>query len=264
MLGSKRLITALVCGAFLFGAGLGASALELTLAGIRLGGPAQTVLKRFGNPTRTTVGTVTVGSAYVASGIPGMPGTQATPGMGPMAALSGLTTGYADMLNSAMGGGQLPGLPGMSAPGMSSSPSLPVPGLPTTGGMPMSSGMPGLPGMLGTLDGMQGGQVYTEEQVTWTYDLANGTTLEFIVSESGRVIQITVGGDQPYAGSKTSKGIVLGSYYKDVIFKYGYPERHQPIGRFLRVSYADKHRAVFTFLGKKLVGITIALKPENE
>jgi hypothetical protein len=108
-----------------------------------------------------------------------------------------------------------------------------------------------------------------EEQTTWTYDLIDGTTLEFIISQSGRVIQITVAGERAFKASKTTKGIKLGSLYKDVIFKYGFPEHQEKAGRFLRASYADKHHVVFTFLGpgkeevKKLVGITIALKTDD-
>jgi hypothetical protein len=125
--------------------------------------------------------------------------------------------------------------------------------------------MPGFPGAE-----QQQQVVLVEQEVTWTYDLQDGTTVEFIISGSGRVIQITVGGDRPFTLSKTSKGIKLGSYYKDVIFNYGYPESHSYVGRFLRASYAEDHRVVFTFYGpgaqevKKVVGITIALKPEGE
>jgi hypothetical protein len=109
-----------------------------------------------------------------------------------------------------------------------------------------------------------------EEQCTWTYDLPDGTTVEFIISQNGRVVQITVGGDKPFKLSKTSKGIRLGSLYKEVVFKYGYPEEHWMVGSFLQADYTDKHRVMFTFCGpdpgqvKKLVGITIALKSEQQ
>jgi hypothetical protein len=131
--------------------------------------------------------------------------------------------------------------------------------------MPGAEGLPGqgtFPGVPGTEQQAQ--PVLFEQEVTWSYDLPDGTTVEFIISGNGRVIQITVGGDQPYALSKTSKGIKLGNNYKDVILKYGYPEYQIHVGRFLRASYADKQRCVFTFLNNKLVGVTIALKPEGE
>lgn len=246
MLSSKRIAAVLGCAAFVLGAASGAFAVEMTLAGIKLSNPAASVLKKYGNPTRVTVGTV---STTVTSAAPAQPAQGALGGgmpnpLGPLAALGGY---YNAAANDALGGGQgpapmLPGLPG-----------LPMPGMP---GMPPMPGGPGAPGA------PQGQSTVVEQQVTWTYDMTDGTTVEFIISETGRVVQITVGGDRPFALSRTTKGIKLGSYYKDVIFKYGYPESHSYAGRFLRASYADKHRVVFTFLGKRLVGITIALKTE--
>lgn len=138
----------------------------------------------------------------------------------------------------------MPSLPGLPGFGMG------VPTLPGAGGPTDASGLPG----------QQAPAI--EQQVTWTYDLSDGTTVEFIISETGHVVQITVGGERPFALSRTSKDIRLGNTYKDVVLRYGYPEGHSNAGRFLRASYADKHRCVFTFLGKKLVGITIALKTE--
>ncbi len=260
MQGSKKLIVILTCGVFLFGVCAGALAVERTLAGIKLGSAAASVLKRFGNPTRITVGSTAVGINATGPVVPGGPTVPGMTPAGPMpagptpggalAAAGGFAQSYSNYLNNAMGAtgnDQLPPLPGLTPPGMG------------------TSGLPGMPAMPGMPGGSQTGQpILTEEQVTWTYDLTNGTTLEFIISENGKVIQITVGGEQAYTGSKTSKGIKLGSYYKDVIFKYGYPERQEKVGRFIRASYADKDRVVFTFLGKKLVGVTIALKPENE
>lgn len=252
MLTSKRAVFALTIFVFVFGACISASAVERKLAGIKLSSPAETILKKYGNPTRVTVGTFTSGGVNPNAGAPqGMPGTQQQPGMfgQTLGAMNQMGQTYQGYLNDAMGaggntGGALPGLQGLPAPGMS--PGMPVPGMPEPGVQ-----QPTQP-------------VIVEQQVTWTYDLKDGTTLEFIISESGRVIQITVGGDQPFALSKTTKGIKLGDYYKDVIYQYGYPERQQTAGRFLIADYRDKHRCLFVFLGKKLVGITIAFKSDDE
>jgi hypothetical protein len=106
-----------------------------------------------------------------------------------------------------------------------------------------------------------GGEARTlrQEEVTWTYDLPNGITLEFIVTD-GTITQITVGGEGPWGLSKTRTGLQLGDTYKLVLWVCGYPTEPQKyVRRFLRVSYIDKNRALFTFLNKKLVGVTIAL-----
>jgi hypothetical protein len=132
--------------------------------------------------------------------------------------------------------GGLPGLPGLPAPGMPGSP-----GAPSSGGESAS---------------------LRQEEVTWTYDLINGITLEFIITE-GLVTQITVGGVGPWGLSKTRTGLQLGDTYKLVLWVCGYPESQRFVGRFLRVSYVDKSRVLFTFLDRKAVGVTIALVPQE-
>jgi hypothetical protein len=234
MLISKRTAAAAICVALVFGVSTAALAVEMSLAGIKLSRPAVDVLKKYGNPTRVTVGTLSIPSAGSESAPGGMPVPGATSYPVPTGTSYpgfGIEPGAAPVL---------PGLPGMPMPGMT------IPGMP-------GQGMPGTQTVQPAI---------TEQQVTWTYDLPNGITVEFIISETGSVVQITVGGDQPFASSRTSKGTKLGSNYKEVIFKYGYPEGQSYAGRFLRVSYADRHRVVFTLLGKKVVGITIALKPD--
>jgi hypothetical protein len=144
------------------------------------------------------------------------------------------------MANEAGGGS--PGLPG-------------VPGL----GMPgAGSAMPGT-GQVGP----QGPGPNQEEQIIWTYDMHQGTTLEFILSDKGVVVQITAGGNGNFALAKTTKGVKFGTPYKDVVMKYGFPETHTTLGKFVRTSYADKDRVVFTFMHEKVVGITVALKLDD-
>lgn len=209
---------------------------EDVLAGIRLGRPAKEVLAKWGNPSRITVGT-TQSQGPQQNTSPMVPGIPYTPPQtNPFG--TGLSAGVnqaANMLgmqNPPMGG-EVPGLPGLAPPGAQDQP-------------------------------QQGnaGPTLTSEEVTWTYDLQNGITLEFIVTD-GLVTQITVGGQGPWGLSKTRTGLQLGDTYKLVLWVCGYPENQRYAGRFLRTSYVNKSRALYTFLNKKLVGITIAMVPSE-
>jgi len=219
---------------------------EMRLAGLQLGRPAITVLKKYGNPTRISVGTVAVSATLQT------PASQAPRGTynpynpyNPYGSFAG-SGGVAE-------GGLAPASP--FAPELAPPAPGALPPLPGIGGPPMPGGTPApTPGASG-----QQTATITEQEVTWTYDLPGGVTLEVIVAEGGIITQITVGGAAKWAASKTSRGIQLNSTYKDVLYKYGYPEAHTQAGRFLRVSYVDKHRCMFTLLNKRVVGITIAL-----
>lgn len=201
---------------------------ESSLAGIRLGRPAKEILARWGNPTRITLGAVQ-GEA---------PESQ-PPSSIPYTAPGGLNMPELEL------GGRLPSLPGLPAPG-----SL-APGLST-----------GLPSATPPSTGGGESASLRQEEVTWTYDLPNGITLEFIITE-GTITQITVGGVGPWSGSKTRMGLQLGDTYKLVLWVAGYPESQKYVGRFLRVSYVEKSRVLFTFLDRKVVGVTIALVPQE-
>ena len=205
----------------------GAFAYERTLAGLQLGRPALTCLHKYGDPSRISVGIVSLSTTV-----------QAPMQMAPT-----------QQSYNPYGGGQVapfnPFGEDFAAPQGSA-----LPQLPGIGGPPGSPAM--VPGTLQTA-------TITQQEVTWTYDLAGGVTLEVIVSEGGLITQITVGGAATWKASRTSLGIQLNSTYKDILYRYGYPEAHTQAGRFLRVSYVDKHRCMFTLLSKKVVGITIAL-----
>lgn len=163
-----------------------------------------------------------------------------------------------------------------SVQGEAPKPQMPTASIPYTpaGGLPFvepnMSGLPGLPGLPapgtpGMPSGPTSGGESTslrQEEVTWTYDLTNGITLEFIITE-GIVTQITVGGVGPWGLSKTRTGLQLGDTYKLVLWVCGYPESQRFVGRFLRVSYVDKSRVLFTFLDRKVAGVTIALVPQE-
>ena len=49
MLISKRVMVVLMCGAMILGVSFAALAVEMNLAGIRLGSPVQSVLLKYGN-----------------------------------------------------------------------------------------------------------------------------------------------------------------------------------------------------------------------
>jgi hypothetical protein len=196
---------------------------ENTLAGIRLGRKANEILAKWGNPTRITIGTATSeGAASAQSSGP----AYTPPPANPYAALSG-------MLGGGMPSMMPPMMPGLGAPGQPS----PSPDQQANGG---------------------GAPTLTQEEVTWTYDLTGGITLEFIITD-GQITQITVGGNGPWGLSKTRSGLQLGDSYKLVLWVSGYPEKQTYAGRFLRTSYVEKSRALYTFLNRKMVGVTIAL-----
>jgi hypothetical protein len=217
---------------------------ETTLGGIRLGRSANTILSMWGNPTRITLGTT---QAEVAS-IP-QPSTAGPAYIPPGGGLSSAYSSYMQGVNRAasilgMQTQPLPGLPGLEAPGMV--PPSPQPGVTPQG--PTSGGET---------------QLLSQEEVTWTYDLQNGITLEYIIT-NGIITQITVGGEGPWSLSKTRTGLQLGDSYKLVLAVCGFPEEPQRyVGRFLRVSYVEKNRVLFTFLNKRVVGITIAMVPQE-
>lgn len=209
---------------------------ETSLAGIRLGREAKDILAKWGNPTRITVGSVMAQGPEAVAPAPGMADM-----MNPYAALAqGFSSAAGKLGLQSNPMGDLPGLPGLGGPSPYGSPmeTLPAPGQPS------------------------GSQMLAEEEVTWTYDLWNGVTLEFIITD-GLITQITTGGRGPWKPSITQSGLQLGDTYKLVLWVCGYPESQQYAGRFLRVSYVNKNRALYTFLNNKLVGITIAMVPQE-
>ncbi|MCL6519728.1 MAG: hypothetical protein K6T99_07840 [Armatimonadetes bacterium] len=192
---------------------------ELQLAGIRLGRSALSIIQKYGNPTEIRVGSTRQAATDTGAGSPFGTAEGPPPGMG------GASNPFAALE------GPPPSAGGSSASGQSS----PFQG--STGGKANKQSAP---------------------EVTWIYRFPKNHTLEFIINPDGIVIQIAAFGvDWPGIG--TSKGIKLGSTYKDVIMKYGYPESHQKSGMQMVTKYIEKNRVAFTFLGKTVVGITIAL-----
>ena len=202
---------------------------EDSLAGIRLGRAAKEILVKWGNPSRITVGTVRTegpgtGAPPLESGVPWIPSEPSR---------------Y-DMFSSRP-------IPDMRNPYGS-----PMDGLPPLGQPPLSTST--------TTTGQS--TVLSQEEVTWTYDLDNGITLEFIITD-GLITQITAGGLEPWSLSRTRAGLQLGDTYKLVLWVCGYPESQEYSGRFLRARYVTNNRLLFTFLRNRLVGVTIALVPQE-
>jgi len=197
------------------------AAAELQLAGIRLGRSALTVIQKYGNPSEVRVGTAPQAQPAAQAYTPTTPGGMLFP-----------------------------------APETSGMPFLP--GMPTSAtpfGAPMPQGFSGVPSPTGAPTGQA---VQSAPEVTWIYRFPRNKTLEFIISPDGRVVQIAAYGVE-WPGVSTSKGIRLGQTYKDVILSYGFPESHGRMGIELVAKYPETHRVLFTFVGKTLVGITIAL-----
>jgi len=103
----------------------------------------------------------------------------------------------------------------------------------------------------------QSGQQPQEQVIRWIYELKN-IILEFTLDRFGTVLQIRVIGER-WHGARTSKGLTLGSTYKQVLTRYGFPEVHEYHGNTLIVGYPERHHLAFALINKKVVSITVAL-----
>ncbi|MES2463392.1 MAG: hypothetical protein V4671_22695 [Armatimonadota bacterium] len=272
-----------------------APAYEKSLAGIRLSTTSKSVLARYGNPNEIVIGDVGIrqgpnnGQGQPGSdpnGGPGGPGSSSLPPLGNPGGF-GSPGGFSPDGGPPgdVGGGKSPGFPG-SPGGFPGAPGgFGAPG----GGFPGGdeSGRGGFPGGGGLGSGAGGpavgafGQTQStfarQQEVTWIYNrkftdkkgAQQLVSYEFLIGPSGIVSQIRVTG---YTGgnTKTSKGIGLGSTYRDVVRVYGYPEEHAVYGTTLVASYRNRAHISFQFLndrviknnvinpGNKVIGITIA------
>ena len=263
---------------------------ETYLAGVRLGDNALKILEKYGNPTRVIIhsavqqtnNTAMMGTATSTMGgvtspsMPGMgtgmptptmptsptmPTTPSMPSSPTMPTTPSLPGGGMSVAGDpAMGGGMsVAGDPAMSG-------GMPTPTMPSSPTMP---GMPSMPGMGGATaaGGQQAAAVgfagtstrIDDESLCWQYELPAGTNLEFIVT-NGKISQITVVSLYPWKYAKLNNGIMIGDTYKLVTYLMGIdPTNLQIIGNYLRMDYMDKYGIAYTFLNKKLVGLTIAV-----
>lgn len=275
-----------------------APAYEKSLAGIRLSSTSKSVLARFGNPNEIVIGDVGIrqgpntgqngaGGGDPNGGIPGAPsggGPGSLPPLGSpggFGAPGGFSNPDAGVPGEMGGKGGFPGAAGAfpGAPGGFGAPPGGVPGAEDAG----RGGFPG--GGLGSTAGGPSvgafGQTQStfarQQEVTWIYNrkftdkkgAQQLVSYEFLIGPSGYVSQIRVTG---YTGgnTRTSKGITLGSTYRDVVRAYGYPEEHAVYGTTLVASYRNRAHLSFQFLndrviknnvinpGNKVIGITIA------
>jgi hypothetical protein len=276
---------------------------ERSLAGIRLSSTSKAVLARFGNPNEIVIGDVGIrqgpntGQNAAGGGAPGGPGGPGgfpgAPGGGGPGTLPSLGNpggfGSPSGFGSPDGGdpgagapGGFPGAPG-GFPGAPSGFGAPGGGFPGAdeggrGGFPGGGGLGSAAG--GPSVGAFGQTQSTfarQQEVTWIYNrkftdkkgAQQLVSYEFLIGPSGYVSQIRVTG---YTGgnAKTSRGITLGSTYRDVVRVYGYPEEHAVYGTTLVASYRKRAHLSFQFLndrviknnvinpGNKVIGITIA------
>lgn len=216
--------------------------MEDTLAGIRLGRTAREVLSKWGNPSSIAVGgsapaaapPVAAAPAYQAPGAGANPYAAMVPVLNAAAGMMGMNT------SPMPAGGGLPPLPGYGAPG-AAVPGAAIPAAPE-------------PAAAGGL---------SDNEITYTYELNGGITAEFVITD-GIVTQITVGGYSPWGLSKTHSGLQLGDTYKLAVWVCGFPKKQEYVGRFLRLRYIENNRVVYTFLNKRLVGVTIAMMPKEQ
>lgn len=160
--------------------------------------------------------------------------------------------GSDDVPGAAGGGGGL-GLSGPPGMGMGGPPGMP-------GGM---GGFGGSGGMMGGGPGVGpfGQSTSTtarQQEVTWIYNRkfkdvkgnTNVVSYEFLIGPGGRVSQIRVLGYYS-KGTRTQRGVVLGSTYKDLVRLYGYPEEHTVANGVLIISYKNRAHANFQLIQSK-------------
>jgi len=95
--------------------------------------------------------------------------------------------------------------------------------------------------------------------VTYVYRFSNNRSAEFYLNPDGICTQIAIYG-AVWPGQKTNTGIALGTVYKDIIAKCGYPETHIQQGIQMTLRYVKSDRVVYTLVGNTVVGINIALQ----
>ncbi|MDO8585451.1 MAG: hypothetical protein Q7T82_00240 [Armatimonadota bacterium] len=231
-----RITFGVALAVFVLGLSVEAIGLERQLAGITLGAQMTVALKRYGNPTR-----ISVGNNSGPGSVAGSPGAPSPAGM--MRGGAGRDLSPFAGLGAGLGPGALPGLSSVG-------------GMPGTAPMPLGL-LPGVPGAPGT---GANEQPPGSDDIRWTYELPKGKTVEFIVND-GLISQITVSGSKAFEGVKTSKGVTIGDNYKKVLMSYGYPDKQEYVGRYLRVGYLERSNIMFTLRDSKtVVGITIGFK----
>jgi hypothetical protein len=218
-----KLVVACATIGSVFAGALPSLAAEHSLAGIRIFASVRDVLNKYGDPNQILTGAAAQGGASTAG--PG--GAQG--GGGPIGAVPPMQFGGGGPAFPGFGGGMPGGMPGGFPPNGQGGSSA---GGSTTSGNPA-------PG-----------------EVLYVYNRPNNTTVDFLLSPDGRVIQITVLG---YKGNVlTERGVGLGTNYGKIVARYGYPEGQDNNGTALTMTYLAHNHVSFTLKNEKVVGITVA------
>lgn len=220
------------------------SHVERSLAGVRLGTRATTLIKQIGQPTE-----IQLGAGAAAAGGGGLEG-------GGFGAAAENPFGAAMPAPPPMPGGlPMPGGPPM--PGGAPMPGAsPFPGAlpPVSGGNPFGPSPAG--GDMGGADQGAGSLA-----VTYVYRNFKGHKgFDFVVQidEDGRVVQLVGTSLRPVPGIYTSRGVGFGSTYSTVLNKYGWPQAHTAAGNFIQTSFQDTAHVAFQFLNGRVVRIVVA------
>lgn len=175
----------------------------------------------------------------------------------------GMMGGYPGMMGRGPGmSGPPPGVfQGYGYPGMAGRPGG-MSGGPPAGMMGGYPGMAGRPGMSATT----GARNNTENEDTfrsaggymWTYLNPRTEHLYvFLFNNDGRVTAIQEFGRN--GGTRTQRGIGLGSPVSAVYQAYGWPDDTDQEGNYLQLFYGPKAHVQFTTLNNKVVAITVVL-----
>ena len=239
------------------------------------------VLRRFGRPDEIQAG----GPFMPSEGAPASRGSGGPAGGGKTTSKSGFLgkggTGTAGSGSAGKGGGMMQGLGGGMMQGMGGGMmqgkgggGLPGFDLPAMGG---GQGMSGNPmgqdsGMMGgnsgsgmsgqaTAGGADSSADQPEYEATWWYhDPMNAFHKSFLFNKDGRVIQIQeYGHDIKHKGSKTSKGVALGSGLNAVLQNYGWSNDGANSGGNMIMRFGSEDKVAFQLVNNKVVGITIAV-----
>lgn len=217
-----------------------ASAAEVQLAGVKLGCSANQILQKLGNPNEINVGTTQQQTASRASSSAAGGGMGGGMGMGRMGGGMGM-----GRMGGGMGAGRLGG-----------------------GGMGAGSGAgTGATASSATSSTNQSAVNAQQTITTWVYYFPKGKKdrqLRLTINQQGTVVEIEARAAE-WKGLRTSRGISVGSTYRDIIAKYGFPDSQEQQGTSLLLKYRQKHQLVFTLVPPVLgvpatvAGINIAL-----
>jgi len=264
--------------------------IETSLLGIRILSSYNTVLAKYGQPTRIyrkdenvnfendfdangnpTGGVRGLGDGTAGPGMAGrgggFPGMMASQGGGSMPGAMMRAGGGSSFPSGGMmsgGGSSFPGGGGMMGSGAGKQGGMAaMPGMGGMGGMPgMGGGGRGMPGMGGGLgaNGAQGGSATFGDSggFQWVYFYPRQELVYwFIFNKDGRVEAIIERGR--YLGQKTARGLGLGDAAKAVYNTYGWPDSVEQQGYTIAMKYPLAHHVQLNILRNKVTTVAVFL-----